>query len=80
MLNNNLGNLPQTQIPLLLWNSNAEKIIEDSTEPSFNYDHWHQTVEFHCLKQVGTKSLVSTTNYKKSCSDSKNGLDDTKLK
>ncbi len=80
MLNTNLSNLPQTQIPLLLWNSKVEKVIEDSTEPSFNYDHLHQTVEFD-FAAIGTKCLINTSNVKKSgTSDKKNGIDDSKQK
>lgn len=79
--------MPQNQIPLLLWNNSIEKIIEDSTEPTFKYDYLNQVVEYDCAS-IGTKSLKVSQTRKKGAGgvgfvgavDRKNEIDDSKTK
>lgn len=79
MINKNLGNMPQNQIPLLLWNSTTEKAVEESVEQTFKYNYQNQIVEYDCA-MIGTKSLKSFTTKPKGTTDRKNEIDDSKPK
>jgi hypothetical protein len=82
MSNENLGNIPQNQIPLLLWHNSIEKIIDYSSQPALKYDYLNQVVEFDCAT-VGTKCMkASVTRKAGNTQDTvrKNVIDDSKTK